>query len=43
MIRPYRLLMMWLYSHAQSLLLAILMHASYTGWLLVLLSPHFIR
>jgi hypothetical protein len=26
--------MTWVYSHTQSLLLAILMHASFTGWLL---------
>ena len=32
----YRILMTWVYSHTQSLLLAILMHASYTGWLLIL-------
>ena len=35
-LTPYRMLMTWLYSHTNSLLLAILMHASYTGWLLVL-------
>jgi uncharacterized protein len=35
-LTPYRMLMMWVYSHTQSLLLAILMHASFTGWLLVL-------
>lgn len=34
-LTPYRMLMMWVYSHTQSLLLAILMHAI-TGWLLVL-------
>ena len=28
--------MTWLYAKAQSLMLAVLMHASYTGWLLVL-------
>ncbi len=32
----YRLLMTWIYANTQSLLLAVLMHASYTGWLLVL-------
>jgi membrane protease YdiL (CAAX protease family) len=32
----YRILMTWIYAHTHSLLLAILMHASYTGWLLVL-------
>lgn len=32
----YRMLMTWVYAHTHSLLLAILMHASYTGWLLVL-------
>lgn len=31
-----RLLMTWVYVHTQSLMLAVLMHASYTGWLLVL-------
>jgi hypothetical protein len=35
-LTPYRLLMPWVYSHTQSLLLAILMHASVTGSLLVL-------
>jgi membrane protease YdiL (CAAX protease family) len=35
-LTPYRMLMMWVYSHTQSLLLAMLMHASFTGWLLVL-------
>ena len=35
-LTPYRLLMTWVYSHTQSLLLAILMHASFTGSLLVL-------
>lgn len=33
---PYRLLMTWVYGHTQSLALAILMHASFTGSLLVL-------
>jgi membrane protease YdiL (CAAX protease family) len=32
----YRLLMTCVYSHTQSALIAILMHASYTGWLFVL-------
>jgi uncharacterized protein len=32
---PYRLLMTWVYGHTQSLLLAIIMHASFTGSLLV--------
>ncbi len=36
-LTPYRMLMTWVYSHTQSLFLAILMHASFTGWLLVLL------
>jgi uncharacterized protein len=35
-LTPYRMLMTWVYRHTQSLLLAILMHASFTGWLLVL-------
>jgi uncharacterized protein len=35
-LTAYRLVMTWMYAHTQSLLLAILMHASYTGWLLVL-------
>jgi hypothetical protein len=35
-LTPYRILMTWVYSHTQSLLLAVLMHASYTGWLLIL-------
>jgi uncharacterized protein len=35
-LTPYRLLMTWVYGHTQSLLLAILMHASFTGSLLVL-------
>jgi hypothetical protein len=30
------MLMTWVYSKTQSLLLAILMHASFTGWLLAL-------
>jgi membrane protease YdiL (CAAX protease family) len=32
----YRMLMTWVYAHTQSLLVAQLMHASYTGWLYVL-------
>ncbi len=35
-LTPYRILMMWVYAKTQSLLLAMLMHASFTGWLLVL-------
>jgi membrane protease YdiL (CAAX protease family) len=35
-LTAYRLLMTWLYANTQSLLLAVLMHASYTGWLFVL-------
>lgn len=35
-LTAYRLLMTWVYTHTQSLLLAVLMHASYTGWLLAL-------
>lgn len=35
-LTPYRLLMTWVYSHTQSLLLAIIMHANFTGSLLVL-------
>jgi membrane protease YdiL (CAAX protease family) len=35
-LTAYRLLMTWVYANTQSLLLAMLMHASYTGWLLVL-------
>lgn len=33
---PYRLLMTWLYARTSSGLLAVLMHAGYTGWLFVL-------
>ena len=33
---PYRVLMTWLYGRTRSLLLAMLMHASFTGWLLAL-------
>ena len=36
-LTPYRMLMMWVYSHTRSLFLSILMHASFTGWLMVLL------
>lgn len=35
-LTAYRLLMTWLYANTQSLLLAVLMHASYTGWLFML-------
>ena len=35
-LTPYRMLMTWVYCKTQSLLLAILMHGSFTGWLLVL-------
>lgn len=35
-LTPYRMLMTWVYSKTQSLLVAMLMHASFTGWLLVL-------
>jgi membrane protease YdiL (CAAX protease family) len=35
-LTAYRLLMTWVYAHTLSLLLAVLMHASYTGWLLAL-------
>jgi uncharacterized protein len=35
-LTAYRLLMTWVYANTRSLLLAMLMHASYTGWLLVL-------
>jgi uncharacterized protein len=35
-LTAYRVLMTWVYANTQSLLLAILMHASYTGWLLAL-------
>jgi len=33
-LTPYRMLMTWVYVSTQSVLLAVLMHASYTGWLL---------
>lgn len=32
----YRVLMTWAYAHTRSLFLAMAMHASYTGWLIVL-------
>lgn len=35
-LTAYRLLMTWVYANTRSLFLAVLMHASYTGWLLVL-------
>ena len=35
-LTAYRVLMTWVYTNTQSLLLAVLMHASYTGWLLML-------
>lgn len=35
-LTPYRIVMTWVYAHTQSVALAVLMHASYTGWLLVL-------
>jgi CAAX protease family protein len=35
-LTAYRLLMTWVYANTRSLLLAVLMHASYTGWLLAL-------
>ena len=35
-LTAYRILMTWVYSRTQSVLLAQLMHASYTGWLIVL-------
>ena len=35
-LTAYRVLMTWVYANTKSLLLAVLMHASYTGWLLVL-------
>jgi hypothetical protein len=35
-LTAYRMLMTWVYSHTQSVFLAQLMHASYTGWLIVL-------
>lgn len=38
-LTAYRMLMTWVYSHTQSVFLGQLMHASYTGWLIVL-SPN---
>ena len=35
-LTPYRMLMTLVYSKTQSLLLAIIMHASFTGWLMVM-------
>lgn len=35
-LTAYRVLMTWVYANTHSLLLAVLMHASYTGWLFVL-------
>lgn len=35
-LTAYRILMTWMFAHTESLLLAVLMHASYTGWLFVL-------
>lgn len=35
-LTPYRILMTWVYANTQSVLLAVLMHAGYTGWLLAL-------
>lgn len=35
-LTAYRILMTWVYSHTDSVLIAILMHASYTGWSYVL-------
>lgn len=35
-LTPYRIVMTWVYANTRSVLLAVLMHASYTGWLLVL-------
>ena len=35
-LTAYRVLMTWMFGHTGSLLLAVLMHASYTGWLLAL-------
>jgi membrane protease YdiL (CAAX protease family) len=34
-LTPYRILMTWVYANTRSVLPAVLMHASYTGWLLV--------
>jgi membrane protease YdiL (CAAX protease family) len=35
-LTPYRMLMTWVFTRSRSLLLAMLMHASFTGWLLTL-------
>ena len=35
-LTAYRILMTWMFARTGSLLLAVLMHASYTGWLFVL-------
>lgn len=35
-LTPYRILMTWVFQHTRSLTLAVLMHASYTGWLMAL-------
>ena len=35
-LTPYRIIITWVYANTQSVLLAALMHASYTGWLLML-------
>ena len=35
-LTAYRILMTWVYSHTRSVFVAQLMHASYTGWLIVL-------
>jgi membrane protease YdiL (CAAX protease family) len=35
-LTPYRILMTWAYVNTKSVLLGVLMHASYTGWLLIL-------
>lgn len=35
-LTAYRILLTWVYANTRSLLLAVLMHASYTGWLFVL-------
>jgi uncharacterized protein len=35
-LTAYRLLMTWVYANTRSLMLAVLMHATYTGWLFVM-------
>jgi membrane protease YdiL (CAAX protease family) len=35
-LTAYRILMTWVYSHTRSVFVAQLMHASYTGWLIIL-------